>query len=391
MVIQRKISKFPLWLHSSGNWAKKIRGKYFYFGHDREEAAKEYYRVKDDLEAGRVPRPKMDDCPALRDLCNAYLTARRRDVESGELGSRSWSEYHQACGRLINEFGASRRVDDLRPDDFGKFKANAAKRLGPVSIGKLIQFTRTIFLFAYESGLINQPIRYGSSFDRPPKRIIRLQKAKAGPKLIEACDARKMIEVAEPQLRTMILLGLNCGYGQGDCAVLDRSQINKRPGWIDYPRPKTGIARRCPLWPETVAALEVVRSIRPDPRDDTDADAVFLTRQGVRWVRWIDGGENKVGTRRDSAAEAFGRLVKQLKLNVPGGPYTLRHTFRTIADELHDRAAIDLIMGHGDHSMAAAYLERIDDSRLEKITDYVHKWLYDESKVQDPLFASRTS
>jgi integrase len=375
MVTQTKSNKFPLWYHTRGGWTKKIRGKFHYFGHDRDAALKEYVRNRDDLEAGRSPRPKVENGITLRELCNIYLTARRRDVDTGELSARTWGDYYKNCERLILAFGAARRIDDLRPHDFGNLRANVAKKLGPISIGKVIQLTKTIFLYAYESELIDRPVRYGNQFERPPKRIIRLARAKAGVKLIEPTDARKMIEEADPQLRAMILLGLNCGFGQGDCSGLDRSQI-ATSGWIDYPRPKTGIARRCPLWPETVVALEAANKVRPNARDEVDQDAVFLTRQGVRWVRWNDPGENKVGTRRDSAAEAFRRLVKELGVNVRSGPYTLRHTFRTVADEVHDRAAIDLIMGHGDHTMAATYRERIDDSRLKTVVNHVHNWLF---------------
>jgi hypothetical protein len=50
---------------------------------------------------------------------------------------------------------------------------------------------------------------------------------------------------------------------------------------IDYPRPKTGIARRCPLWPETVAAIRAALAKRPAPKDEADAALVFLTRCGV--------------------------------------------------------------------------------------------------------------
>ena len=325
MATPRRPNKFPLRLHATGQWTKRIRRKQYYFGKDRDAALKEYVRVVDDLQAGRTPRPKQDDGLTVRDLCNTYLTARRRDVDSGELGSRSWGDYLKTCERLVAEFGPGRMVDDLRAEDFAKLKAKVAKRLGPISIGKAVQFTRTIFRFAYETGLIERPIRYGNLFDRPPKRVIRLAKEKAGEKLIEAAAVLAMIDAAEPQLRAMLLLGLNCAFGQGDCSGLNRAQFKKRPGWISAARHKTGIARRCPLWLETIAALDAVMAIRPAPRDDVDQDAVFLTRQGVRWVRWIDAGETKVGTRRDSAAEAFNRLTKQLGLTVPGGPYVLRH------------------------------------------------------------------
>lgn len=372
----KKPEKFPLRFHHTGQWTKNIRGKQYYFGKDKDAALREYVRIRDDLEAGRQPQQATADGLTIMELCNQYLTARRRDVESGELSSRTWGDYHKTCERILKKFDGNRRVDDLKPEDFGQLRASVAKKYGPISVGKVVQYTKTIFLFAYESGLIDRPIRYGSLFDRPARRVIRLQKAKMSAKLIAAEDARLMIEKADPQLKAMMLLGLNCAYGQGDCSALNRSMLAKRPGWIDFPRPKTGIARRSPLWPETIAALKAVEAVRPAPRDPVDADAVFLTRQGVRWVRWIDAGDEKVGTRRDSVADAFHRLAKSLGLSVPGGPYVLRHTFRTVADRMPDFPAINLLMGHNDASMAAQYRQSIDDDRLVAIVEHVRRWLF---------------
>jgi len=43
---QRKTrsDKFPLTLHKTGQYCKKIRGKFYYFGSDRDEALQRYPR-----------------------------------------------------------------------------------------------------------------------------------------------------------------------------------------------------------------------------------------------------------------------------------------------------------------------------------------------------------
>jgi hypothetical protein len=50
-----KADAVPLWLHPRGQWCKKIRGRFYYFGKDQEEALTEYVRAREDLEAGRKP------------------------------------------------------------------------------------------------------------------------------------------------------------------------------------------------------------------------------------------------------------------------------------------------------------------------------------------------
>lgn len=55
----RRKPKYPLWLHTgTGQWAKKIKGRVYYFGTNKDAALEEYLRVKDDREAGRDPPPK---------------------------------------------------------------------------------------------------------------------------------------------------------------------------------------------------------------------------------------------------------------------------------------------------------------------------------------------
>jgi integrase len=97
-------------------------------------------------------------------------------------------------------------------------------------------------------------------------------------------ELRKIIEAASTQLRAMIYLGLNCGFGNNDCALLPLSALDLDGGWIEFARPKTGINRRCPLWPETLAALHSVLDDRKEPKNSDLSDRVFLTKYGHAWV-----------------------------------------------------------------------------------------------------------
>jgi hypothetical protein len=42
-------------------------------------------------------------------------------------------------------------------------------------------------------------------------------------------------------LKAMILLGINCGFGNSDCAALPQKPLDLDGGWVRFDRPKTGI------------------------------------------------------------------------------------------------------------------------------------------------------
>ncbi len=174
-----------------------------------------------------------------------------------------------------------------------------------------------------------------------------------------------------PALRAMTLLAINAGFGNADCGNLPFSALDQEGDWIDFPRSKTGIPRRCPLWPETIASIREALAARPAPKDKDDVKMVFLQPSGRRWVR------NTEKSLTDNLTVLFTALMKRLGLHRPGlGFYTLRHVFRTVADAARDSVAVDLIMGHADPSMGAHYRERIEDSRLQAVADYVREWLF---------------
>jgi integrase len=369
--------EFPLTAHPVGYWCKKIRGKMHYFGpwDDPDAALKKYLEQKDELHAGRTPRPDPEGT-TVKAVANAFLNAKQALVDAGELSRRMWSEYKEVCELLVRQFGKGRLAADLGPSDFAALRKKMAKRWGPVRLGNAIQRIRSVFKHALDADLIARPVRFGPDFKRPAKKVLRLHRAGQGPKLFTAAEIRRMIDTADVQLRAMLLLGINCGYGNADCAKLPLSALDLEQGIIDFARPKTGIARRCPLWPETVAALKGALAGRPEPKDEADAGLVFLAARGRSWHKETGGSY---------AAHKVGGLLRTLGINGRQGLgfYTLRHTFRTVADEAKDQPAADYIMGHEVAHMSSVYRETISDERLKAVTDHVRAWLFPPPKKAD--------
>jgi integrase len=360
---------FPLFPHATKRWAKKIRGKLHYFGpwENWQAALNKYLEQRDDLHAGRTPRVASDGL-TVRDLVNRFLTSKQHLADSGEITPRTFGEYHATGALLVGDFGKERLVDDLAADDFEGLRAHLATRLGPVALGNQIQRVRVVFKYAYDAGLIERPVRYGPSFKRPSKKVLRKARNERGPRMFEAADLRRMLDAAGQPLKAMLLLGTNCGFGGADCGTLPLAALDLERGWVNFPRPKTGIQRRAPLWPETAAAVREALAGRPTPKDPADADLVFITKYGGRWFK---------GTPDNPISKEMAKLLKKAGIHRKGlNFYALRHTFETIGGEARDQVAVDHIMGHARDDMASVYRERISDERLKAVTDHVRAWLF---------------
>ena len=375
---EKPYAGFPLTPHrGSGQWCKKVRGKLYYFGPlgDWRRALEEYQRVRDDLQAGRAPRPATDGLK-VRDLLNRFLTEKEAQVESGELSPRSWDAYRRACARIAKHVGTGRALASLAPEDFAAFRAALAKGRGPVTLGNYVRHCRVVFKYAHDEGLVDRPLIRGRQFRPPSRSVIRRDRQKQGPKLFSSGECLDLLRGADLQLRAMILLGLNCGFGNTDCGDLTRSALDLDRGRLDFPRPKTGIERKAALWPETVDVLRLALEERRVPRDPADADLVFVTRKGRRFARCevTPGGGTKT---TDAVGQAFGKARAAAGLEPGRGFYCLRRTFRTHADAALDQPAADLIMGHADESMAAIYRQRIGWDRLEAVAAVVRAAVFE--------------
>jgi integrase len=389
----------------SGQWAKKIKGKLIYFGSVKQDpegvvALQRYAHELPYWKRGEVPPTRgavVNPAVAsitLRELCNQFLSVQEDRQTVGELSPRSFRDYYRACERLIDHFGRGQVVTDLRPQQFTDYrlkviaKTKDGEDASPASIKGAVILVRAIFKFAAK--LVGQPIDLGDYFKPPKKTHFRRHRAAVGSRDFTADEVRRILGAADVQLKAMTLLALNCGYGNSDCAELTKSAI--KGDWVEFARVKTGIERRCPLWPETVEAVKAAIASRPNVDDSAHSDRIFITRCGVPWVR-TQPKKRKTKTTADETAGVpmaivdsisceFRKLLDRLGINGSRNFYALRHTLQTQADESRDFIAVRKIMGHASNDIADAYRERVSDERLKAVVQVVHDWLFAPAKAE---------
>lgn len=381
---------WPMFWHQSGYWCKKVAGKQWYFGYrgsvddppefDRE-AEDDYNRNITSIRAGagRV----VEDGAGVDEVVRDFTSSRMQLVSTGELSLRTYRDY-EYVGRLVTEHFGDTTFNYITADSLARLKESLGEGRSVTSLANYVRISRIILRYGHvELGLKTPPM---SQFTEPPRKARRRDRNRRrrehGVKMFEAAQIRAILESAHTseQMYAMTLLGVNCGYGNKDCSELRFGQWTKQDGriWLDSPRVKTEVERRCVLWPETIKALEDAAKVRPKPIHDRYKNYLFLTRNGRPWVR------DASGTINDEISKQYSKLLGQVtdpttgqSIKRPGlSFYALRHTTLTIGERVRDPVAMRVIMGHVDDSMAGVYREMIEDDRIVAVCDHVRNWLF---------------
>lgn len=405
--------KFPLSPHKRG-WCKKINGKVVVVcGHvSPDEALMLYHQKLPQILARQahnasksvvhtqpitpsvtqpipvaVQQVKVDASLTVKQLCGKYLAKKRADIEANSFGIQSLMSTSEAINRLSRHLGGP--VDQLKNQQFADYRHGLAKHFKSVfTLDRHISQIRAMFTWAVKNQHIDRLPPWGDSFDGATEKQLRQYQQKKrrenGVKTLTPDQIHSLIASVRIDVRAMVLLGINCALGNREVAHLTSADIDLDKGVLDYPRTKTSCERRAILWPETIVAVKEALSVRsPAAKAEWD-NFVFLTPGGLPYIRTRFRDDGKV-THVDDLTTYFRRHREKQREN--GSPiekgisfYILRHTFRTVADELQDLRAINRVMGHAERSVAEkSYVHTTNkdfDKRLKVVSDHVWAWLY---------------
>ncbi len=343
--------KFPLTLHPTGQYCKKVKGRLYYFGTDKQQAFQRYLEQAAYLHTGKGCRPKSaNDSPSVKMLCNLYLDHQESRVTIGEIKPRQLSDQTRLLRDFVKFIGPNRVVSNISTIDLQNYRKKLIKAGNkPNTINNHI----AAFKAMYNWALNNEIIETSPNL----KAIKKTVAAKEERPIFSASQIHELLEHANIQMKAMIWLGLNCGFGCTDCAELHWDNFDLNNSRVSFPRGKTGIGRNLTLWPETVEALRKIKQ---------SGDLVFSTFMGNPWVRTIqsvDKNGNVKYTRDNALSKEFSKLIKKAGLKVAKGVgfYTLRRTAATLAARSGDPFAVQRLLGHADLKMATTYVQDVSE------------------------------
>ncbi len=351
--IEKTDPDFPLTKHPRGYFCKRILGKLHYFGKrnaTKYEALRDYEFKRPYLEEGVEP-PQAGGV-RVEEALDRFLAAKNKRMQAGELTKRSYEDYRSQCHRIMAVISKQRNIASLLSSDFDRLFASFKGT--PKSIEGYVTRSKVAFKWIeHDQGI---KFNYGENFRKPSARRLRLHRSSQPKRLFEPVVLREFVKIAGKQIKAMILLGINCGFGNEDCATLTIEKLDLTAGWHNHGRPKTGVDRRAKLWSDTIEALRVVVG-------DRKKGLVFITKYGNPWTD---------GNKTSPIGQEFKKLARRLESDRTF--YDLRRTFQTVADNSKDPVAVKAIMGHVDASMSGVYRQLVPDDRLEAVASVVGQW-----------------
>ena len=361
--------KFPLTLHKTGQFCKKVKGKLYYFGTDKQKALQRYLEQAAYLHAGKAPTPRpSQDRLSIKILCNLYLDHQESRAEIGEVQSRHVSDQISLLKDFVRFVGPNRPVLDISTIELQNYRKRLIKaKKSPNTINNRIAAVKAMYNWALDNEVIvNAPRLKAVKKVTPPKR----EKP-----TFTVSQIHKILYNASPQMKAMIWLGLNCGFGCTDCAELKWKNVDLQNGRVDFPRGKTGIGRNLPLWSETVRALNEI---------PVSGELVFYTRKGNPWVRTVKGvgkGGKEKYKKTNNVSKEFSKLMKRtdLKMEKGVGFYTLRRTAATLTARSGDPFAVQRLLGHADLKMATTYVQDVSEQTDRAINNTRKLIIQDDS------------
>jgi integrase len=315
-------------------------GKRIYLGADKIEALQRYHRIS--LGQDMLPQEaKADPNISLKELANRFIAAQSANWKNPKVTLMS---YKQWLKRFLEDHSRL-KASQFTVERFADWKLSLkAQGYAPETINHFLCAVRAIFSFAEDTGLIEKAPKLGRIKNESPPPLGAKEKPLYSPQQIQS-----LIKNAGFQLKAMLLLALNCGFGPKDLHDLKWEDIEGER--VTLPRSKTGVCQTYLLWAETYDSLQKIRQTRAAQifklakkgthRNDTGH--VFVT---YCWKPW----------NKDAIAEEFRKLCK--KADVPCyGIYRMRHCAST---------AISMV--------ASPHVQRkfMRHSQLQQQTTYTH-------------------
>ncbi|OHB54879.1 MAG: hypothetical protein A2Y12_05570 [Planctomycetes bacterium GWF2_42_9] len=160
-------------------------------------------------------------------------------VKGGEIRLRQLCDQTRLLKRFVKYLGKNCNVADITTISLQQYRTNLVKSGNAAStVNNHISVFKAMFNWAMDNEVLNAV---------PNLKAIKKSSCSKQTKFIFTADQIKLLVEANTQMKAMIWLGLNCGFGCTDCSELLWKHLDLDNGRADFARTKTNIGRNLPL------------------------------------------------------------------------------------------------------------------------------------------------
>jgi len=129
--------KFPLTLHPTGQYCKKINGKIRYFGKDKKKALEKYLAQATYLHGAQSLAQKISNGKmTLKQLCDLYLQYQNSRVLVGDITAKHFNDLTYSLNRFMAFLGQGCRIENITTLDLQNYKRKLRAHI-PQLIGRI--------------------------------------------------------------------------------------------------------------------------------------------------------------------------------------------------------------------------------------------------------------
>lgn len=202
---------------------------------------------------------------------------------------RSWTRDEISLDHL-KEFFKEKHLSEITPELIEKYKLKrTADGVSPATVNRELACLKTLFVKAIE---------WEKAERNPAAKIKKLRESKPRERILTVEEMRRLLKVASPEIRPVLIIALNTGMRRGEILGLRWRDVDFVKGFILIEDSKSGRSRKVPmngLVFETLQAMNREREFvfeNPDTRTAVkDVKTAFkgaCRRAEIKGIRFHD-------------------------------------------------------------------------------------------------------
>ena len=292
-----------------------------------------------------------------------WLSDLKVRVDAKQFGHGEYRGQTSYIRHFVSFLGEHTLIDSIKEESWAAYHLDLLSRIGngkcsPVYAKKLHRSARTFVEYLVSLKKIDKP-------ENLHDKTMKFSLPKQEIEIFSGSEITRLLTESRDTIRLMVLLALNCGMTQIDISDLSHDEVDWEGGRLKRKRSKTSDHANVPmveypLWPETLALLNKLRS--------SDPTRVLVTKSGRPWVC-------RTTTNNDMVRIEFTKLQPTLSFK------HLRKTAATVMGSHPEyRAYAQFFLGHAPTSVADSHYVRPSQERF----DGAVRWLRDQFLTEQP-------